>query len=218
MADPETGEIGWYSPDPRAIFPLDGFHVPRNVVRLVRQRRFEIRTDTCFERVMRCCAVDRSPENRCWISEEMIRSYVDLHQQGMAHSVEAWRDGRLVGGLYGVHLGAAFFGESMFCRPDLGGSGASKVCLVHLVEMLRSGGFTLLDTQFSNPHIEQFGCVEIPRETYLRQLRSALRQVGRWIRPSEPDPACEPAPPGRIKPVSGEAANVAAPKEQRHAR
>ncbi len=183
MADPDTGEIGWYSPDPRAIFPLDDFHVPRNVARLTRQGRFEIRTDTRFEQVMRACAFDRSRDNRCWISEEMIRAYAQLHRHGLAHSVEAWRNGQLVGGLYGVHLGAAFFGESMFCRPDLGGSGASKVCLVHLVRMLREGGFMLLDTQFTNPHVEQFGCVEIPREAYLERLRLAIQADGAWPAP-----------------------------------
>lgn len=183
MADPDTGEIGWYSPDPRAIFPLDGFHIPRNVARLARQGRFEIRTDTRFEQVMRACAFDRSRDNRCWISEEMIRAYAQLHRHGLAHSVEAWRNGQLVGGLYGVHLGAAFFGESMFCRPDLGGSGASKVCLVHLMRILREGGFMLLDTQFTNPHVEQFGCVEIPREAYLERLRLAIQADGAWPAP-----------------------------------
>ena len=178
MVDPETGDLEWYSPDPRGVFPLEEFHVPRNVGRLVRQAPFTIRSDTAFDRVMRACAAPRGQEDGSWIDERLVRAYAALHARGAAHSVEAWRDGELVGGLYGVHIGAAFFGESMFTAS--GASGASKVCLVHLVEHLRERGFELLDTQFWNHHLAQFGCVEIRRATYLRKLESAVRQGVAW--------------------------------------
>jgi leucyl/phenylalanyl-tRNA--protein transferase len=178
MAEPESGGIDWYSPDPRAVIPLEAFHVPRSLARVVRQGRFQIRSDTAFEVVMRRCAGGRAEGS--WIDERLVRAYVDLHRRGGAHSVEAWRDDELVGGLYGVHLGGAFFGESMFCRPDIGGRDASKVCLVHLVQRLRDRGFSLLDTQFWNPHMAQFNCVEIPRREYLRRLGAALRQRCAW--------------------------------------
>lgn len=180
MADPDTGEIGWYCPDPRGILPLDDFHVPANLARLVRQGRFEIRIDTAFESVLDACAGPRSPDNGSWMNAPLRAAYVELHREGDAHSVEAWRDGILVGGLYGVSLGGAFFGESMFCRPDLGGSNASKVCLVHLVERLRARGFTLLDTQMVTPHMRQFGCIEIPARQYLDLLGEAIRQSAHW--------------------------------------
>ena len=163
MADPVTGWIEWYSPDPRAVFPLEAFHVPKNVQRDVRRGRFEFRSDTAFEAVMRECSVPRSDDNGCWIDQRMIEAYVELHENGHAHSVEAWLDGRLVGGLYGVQIGGAFFGESMFSRPARGGTNSSKVCLVHLVRWLRYRGFALLDTQFRTEHLEQFGCTEIRR-------------------------------------------------------
>ncbi len=181
MVDPRTGEIEWFSPDPRGIFPLDdGFHVPRRLARTVRSGRFEIRTDTAFEAVMRECAALRARRPQTWIDERLVVAYVDLHRRGAAHSLEAWRDGELVGGLYGVHLGGAFFGESMFSRPERGGTDASKVCLVHLVQLLRQHGFSLLDTQLSNPHLEQFNCLEIPRADYLTLLQRALRRPARW--------------------------------------
>jgi len=181
MADPDTGTIDWFSPDPRGIIPLDeGFHVPRTVARLVRQARFEIVADRDFAGVMRACADPRPQEPETWIDERLVTAYCELHRRGFAHSVEAWRDGRLVGGLYGVHIGAAFFGESMFVRPGDGGSGASKVCLVHLVEHLRAVGGRLLDTQFTNPHLDRFGCREVPRAIYLRQLEDATRRPVDW--------------------------------------
>lgn len=184
MAEPGGGDepdaIYFYSPDPRAIFPLDRFHVPRNVARLVRQGKFEVRSDTAFEPVMRACAAPRRDEPQTWINEEMITAYVELFERGCAHTVEAWLGGTLVGGLYGVHVGAAFCGESMFIRPELGGSNASKVCLVHLVQRLNAQGFHLLDTQFWNEHLDQFGCVEIPREQYLRQLAAAVQVDVEW--------------------------------------
>jgi leucyl/phenylalanyl-tRNA--protein transferase len=169
----EDGSIGWFSPDPRGIVPLeppDAFVVSRRLARVVRQGKFEIVVDRGFEAVMRACAADR--DDGTWISEEIIESYVALHRRGLAHSVEAWQDGALAGGLYGVHLGGAFFGESMFHRV----TDASKVALVALVDRLRAGGFSLLDTQWTTPHLEQFGAIEIPRDEYLARLAFALTQ------------------------------------------
>jgi leucyl/phenylalanyl-tRNA---protein transferase len=188
MADPDSRtqtakRIDWYSPDPRGILPLHpptAFRIPKNLQREVRRARFEIKSDTAFEKVMRACGTDRSRDNRSWISEPLITAYVQLHTHGFARSVEAWLNNQLVGGLYGVHIGGAFFGESMFSRPDLGGTNSSKVCLVHLVSHLRRQGFTLLDTQFSNPHIEQFGCIEIDADDYLARLDQAIRTPIPW--------------------------------------
>jgi leucyl/phenylalanyl-tRNA--protein transferase len=164
----EDGEIGWFSPDPRGVIPIETMHVSSRLARVVRSGRFEVTVDRDFAGVMRACALDR--EDGTWISEEIIESYVALHQRGQAHSVETWREGRLVGGLYGVHLGGAFFGESMFhIETD-----ASKVALVALVDRMRAGGFTLLDTQWTTPHLAQFGAVEIPRAEYLSRLTRAL--------------------------------------------
>ncbi|GIV59314.1 MAG: leucyl/phenylalanyl-tRNA--protein transferase [Rhodothermaceae bacterium] len=173
MADPRDGDaVYWFDPDPRAVIPLDAFHVPKSLARLVRKGTFEVVTDRDFEGVMRACA-DR-PET--WISEEIIQAYVALHRLGHAHSVECRRHGRLAGGLYGVALGGAFFGESMFHRER----DASKVALVHLVERLRRGGFVLLDTQYLTPHLARFGAIEIPRAEYRRRLAAALRIDARW--------------------------------------
>jgi len=180
MADPTTGQMGWYSPDPRGIIPLTGFRIPRNLARAVRQGRFSIRSDAAFEAVMRACARPRSRDDLPWIDERLISAYVGLHRLGCAHSVEAWLGEELVGGLYGVQIGAAFFGESMFVFPKLGGSNASKICLVHLVDHLRRRGFTLLDTQFVNEHLQQFGCLEIPRADYLRRLADAIARPVSW--------------------------------------
>lgn len=177
MADLEEGVIEWFRPDPRGILPLDAFHVPRSLDRRVRSGRFKITVDTCFEDVMRACAVPRSVENGTWMVEPLLQAYVELFERGFAHSIEAWREGALVGGLYGVHIGGAFFGESMFSRPDLGGTDASKVCLVHLVERLRTAGFDLLDTQFVNDHLVQFGCIEIPTTRYDVMLTRGLGKV-----------------------------------------
>ena len=179
MAEP-AGGIHWYSPDPRAILPLDGLHVPKTLRRKLQKQPFELRSDTEFEAVMRACAESRADRDETWIDERLIEAYVGLHELGGAHSVEAWLDGRLVGGLYGVSLGGAFFGESMFSRPELGGTDASKICLVRLVEALRSGGFALLDTQFWTPHLGRLGAVEIPRDDYLRALGEALERPARW--------------------------------------
>ena len=164
----EDGSIGWFSPDPRGIIPLDRFHVPERLARVVRQRRFEIAVDRGFEAVMRACA--ERPDDGTWISDDIIQCYTTMHRLGLAHSVEAWRDGRLAGGLYGVHLGGAFFGESMFHRE----TDASKVALAALVDRLRRQDFRLLDVQWLTPHLEQFGAVEIPRREYQRRLKEAL--------------------------------------------
>jgi len=173
MADPEDDEIYWYSPDPRAVIPLDAFHVPKNLEKLVARSRFEVASDHDFEGVIRACAEREST----WISEEVIRVYSALNKRGFAHSVECWMDGRLVGGLYGVAVGAAFFGESMFHRE----TDASKVALVHLVRRLRQGGYVLLDTQYSTRHLEQFGVTQIPRKEYERMLEEAVAKDATWL-------------------------------------
>jgi leucyl/phenylalanyl-tRNA--protein transferase len=180
MADPIDGAIDWLSPDPRGVIPLESFHAPVNLQREVRRGIFDIRCDSDFSQVIRACAQPRPGEPLSWINEPLIRAYVSLYHAGHAHSIEAWRDGAMVGGLYGVHIGAAFFGESMFSLPHLGGSNASKVCLVHLVRWLRLRGFTLLDTQFVNDHLLQFGCVEISRSAYLQQLAQAVARDVTW--------------------------------------
>ena len=217
------GGIHWFSPDPRAILPLEPgrFHVPRTLRSRVRSGRFTIRTDTAFAAVIRACAQPRpSPDpalEGTWIDEQIIDAYCLLHRAGHAHSIEAWlpagqhpdRDARddpndsqdrptldasgthvLVGGLYGVHVGGLFAGESMFSRPRWGGTDSSKVCLVHLVDHLRRRGFTLLDTQFRTEHLDRFGCTEIEREQYLRRLGEAVGQTTTWL-PFDPDLARE---------------------------
>jgi leucyl/phenylalanyl-tRNA--protein transferase len=165
------GDIRWYSPDPRGIIPLDTFHVPARLARTLRTRPFEIRIDSAFRAVIEGCA-ERPDEDGNWIDGEIIESYCALHEQGIAHSIEAWQDGRLAGGLYGVALGGAFFGESMFHRAR----DASKAALVALVAQLRARHFTLLDTQWITEHLAQFGAVEVPRRRYLRLLDQALEQ------------------------------------------
>jgi|WetSurMetagenome_2_1015567.scaffolds.fasta_scaffold198875_2 leucyl/phenylalanyl-tRNA---protein transferase len=169
MADPKTGEISWYSPDPRTVFELETFHIPRSLKLTLKKRSFEIRINHGFEEVMRACA----QREETWISEGIIKSYVQLYSKGFAHSVETWKDETLVGGLYGVAIRGAFFGESMFSRiPD-----ASKVALVHLVMRLKKKGYTLLDTQFTTPHLQRFGAREIPRAEYLQRLEKALHRT-----------------------------------------
>jgi leucyl/phenylalanyl-tRNA---protein transferase len=163
----ECGELGWFSPDPRGIIPIEGFRVPHGMKPLLRDRPFQIRVNTAFVSVMRGCAEREST----WISDTILRSYTRLHELGYAHSVEAWQGHQLAGGLYGVSLGGAFFGESMFSRVP----GASKFALHALVQRLRAGGFALLDTQWITKHLRMFGAVEIPRAEYLRLLRAALR-------------------------------------------
>lgn len=162
----ENGGIRWFSPDPRTVLPLDGFHVPHGLKRERRAREMEIRIDTSFVAVTRACAARKDT----WINEEIIESYGNLHSLGWAHSVEAWSANELVGGLYGVAIGGAFFGESMFHHV----TGASKIALWALVERLRERGFTLLDTQWLTPHLQQFGAKEITRPLYLHLLNAAV--------------------------------------------
>jgi leucyl/phenylalanyl-tRNA--protein transferase len=169
-------ELYWIDPKQRGVLPLDRFHVPKSLKRSVRKRRFEITVDSAFEAVMMGCSEPSRGRPDSWINDEILRLYVQLHRMGFAHSVEAWREGRLAGGLYGVAIGAAFFGESMFSRePD-----ASKVALVHLVARLRAGDFKLLDTQFVTKHLARFGAVEIPRQQYQEMLTQAIALPARF--------------------------------------
>lgn len=168
--DADDPEVFWVDPDERGVLPLDAFHLSRRLRRTVRQDLFEIRCDAAFEAIVRACAEPRPERPRTWINDEIVRLYTALFRLGFAHSVESWHGGELVGGLYGVALGGAFFGESMFARV----SDASKVALAHLVARLRLGRFRLLDTQFVTHHLRQFGAQEIPRTLYRRQLAQAL--------------------------------------------
>lgn len=165
MAESRHGELRWYTSDPRAVIPLEGFRIPRSLRQVLKKHEFSVSFDGAFHDVIHGCA-DRA---ETWISDEVIAVYTALHRRGDAHSVETWRGGMLVGGLYGVAIGGAFFGESMFSRE----SNASKVALVALVQHLRSRGFQLLDSQFMNEHLRQFGTVEIPRTRYLKLLAEA---------------------------------------------
>jgi leucyl/phenylalanyl-tRNA--protein transferase len=165
----DGGEIGWFSPDPRALIPLDErFHVPHGLKRTLKKGTFEVRIDSAFREVIAGCA--RRKET--WIDPVISDSYLNLHRMGLAHSVEAWLENRLVGGLYGVAIGGAFFGESMYHEV----TDASKVALHALVERLRSRGFTLLDTQWTTSHLAKFGAYEVPRRVYLERLKAALEK------------------------------------------
>ena len=164
-------ELFWVDPERRGILPLDGFHVPRRLRRVVQQDRFEVRVDSDFAATLAACAEATDNRPSTWINAEIVRLYTALHTMGAAHSVECWHDGAMVGGLYGVSSGGAFFGESMFSRV----ADASKVALVHLVALMRAGGYRLLDLQFVTPHLAQFGAIEVPRAQYRRLLAEALR-------------------------------------------
>lgn len=171
MAHPELDdEIYWYAPDPRAIMPLRTFHCPTRLAKTAAAEPFEIRINTAFRQVMEACAAPRKIQKTTWISSRLIDLYSELHQHGFAHSVEAWEGEELVGGLYGVSVAGLFAGESMFYRK----TDASKLCLLYLVERMKARGLVLLDVQYSNPHLEQFGVREIPRVEYERQLAEAL--------------------------------------------
>ncbi|MDR7224296.1 leucyl/phenylalanyl-tRNA--protein transferase [Aminobacter aminovorans] len=163
-------EVFWVRPETRGIIPFDGFHVPHSLAKTIRQGHFEIRFDSDFEAVIDACAERRAGRLSTWINAPIREAYTHLHRIGNAHSVEAWREGELVGGLYGVSLGRAFFGESMFSRE----TDASKVCLVHLVQRLKERGFLLLDTQFTTDHLKRFGAVDVPRDKYEKMLAKAL--------------------------------------------
>lgn len=166
----------WVEPRERGILPLDGFHLPRRLARTVASGRFEIRIDSAFDAVIAGCAEAAPGRERTWINQKIRTLYGELFDLGHCHTVEVWDGGRLVGGLYGVALGSAFFGESMFHRER----DASKVALVHLVARLRRGGFTLLDTQFVTEHLRQFGATEVPKKTYLQMLQKSIATPADW--------------------------------------
>lgn len=168
--------LHWIEPEQRGVIPLSGFHIPARLARTVRSKRFVVTVDRAFEAVMEGCAGEAPGRANTWINARIRELYGTLHRHGHCHSIETWEGGKLVGGLYGVSLGGAFFGESMFHRAR----DASKVALVHLVARLRAGGFSLLDTQFVTPHLEIFGAVEIPRAKYRSLLDDALRQRGNF--------------------------------------
>ncbi len=163
--------VFWVDPEIRGILPLDTFHVPRSLRKTVCRNVFDVRCDTACGRIIRSCSARARGRRETWINDEIIEAYTELHHRGFVHSVETWQDGRLVGGLYGVTLGGAFFGESMFSAV----TDASKVALVHLVARLKRGRFVLLDSQFVTDHLRQFGVVEIPAREYLVRLEEALK-------------------------------------------
>jgi leucyl/phenylalanyl-tRNA--protein transferase len=180
MADQrDDPALYWVSPEKRGIIPLDAFHVSRRLARTIRSGRFQVTTDLAFGEVMCACAAPAQGREQTWINDEILRLYGTLHASGYAHSVECWQAGDLVGGLYGVRLGAVFFGESMFSFAR----DASKVALAHLVEILRRGGFELLDTQFLTRHLATFGATEIPRSEYLVLLHRAIAKDAIWLDP-----------------------------------
>ena len=180
-------QLFWVDPEWRGILPLDRIHVSHRLRRTVRRGQFEVRCDSAFAEVIGRCAEARQNRPESWINEEITALYTELHARGHAHSVECWREGELVGGLYGISLGAAFFGESMFTRV----TDASKVALVHLVARLKSGGYRLLDTQFITDHLRSFGAVAIPRAEYHRLLAAALDGEGRFQRDLREDELAE---------------------------
>jgi leucyl/phenylalanyl-tRNA--protein transferase len=171
IGEPEA-PIAWWSPDPRAIIELDRFHVPRRLARTIRSGRFQITCDRDFAQVIRACATAPGRRGQTWLTPPMIAAYIRLFQLGCAHSVEVWHRGQLTGGVYGVSIAGLFAAESKFYRVR----DASKVALVHLVDRLRAGGYTLLDIQQHTPHTAQFGAIEIPRIQYLTRLANALAQ------------------------------------------
>lgn len=166
-------ELFWVEPDLRGIIPLNDFHVSKSLAKAIRKKPFDIRFDTAFSAVMAGCADEAPDRPNTWINETIRKLYTELHEIGHAHSVEAWEGDELVGGLYGVSLGAAFFGESMFSRR----TNASKICLVHLVERLRDNGFVLLDTQFTTEHLKTFGAIDVPKDEYAKMLDLAVNQA-----------------------------------------
>ncbi|QMW00476.1 leucyl/phenylalanyl-tRNA--protein transferase [Spirosoma foliorum] len=175
MADAD-GTLYWYAPDPRAIIPIHSYKPAKSLRPVLNRNQFEIRVNTAFSDVMRACSKPRSEDDSVWISDEIIDAYTELHHMGLAHSVETYIDNRLVGGLYGVALGSAFFGESMFSAV----SNSSKVAFHNLILILRQQKFTLLDTQFINDNVRRYGAIEIPKADYLRQLKTALKQKARF--------------------------------------
>ncbi|MBN8933367.1 MAG: leucyl/phenylalanyl-tRNA--protein transferase [Rhizobium pusense] len=173
MADSaDDPELFWVEPEVRGIIPLNSFHISKSLAKAMRKKPFDIRFNTAFEAVMAGCAAEAPDRPSTWINATIRRLYSELHQIGHAHSVEAWEGKELVGGLYGVSLGAAFFGESMFSRR----TNASKICLVHLVERLKAGGFVLLDTQFTTAHLKTFGAIDVPKLEYAKMLDVAVKR------------------------------------------
>jgi leucyl/phenylalanyl-tRNA--protein transferase len=169
MAD-DSGEIHWYAPNPRAIIPIENYEPSKSLRPILNQQKFEVRINCDFEQVMRNCAKPRFTGDSTWISEEIIHMYTELHHLGFAHSVEAYQDGELAGGLYGVAIGGAYFGESMFhLKPN-----ASKVAFHFLIDILKKNAYQLLDTQFINDNVKRFGAIEVPRNFYEKKLRDAL--------------------------------------------
>ena len=178
MAETRRGQrLYWLDPEVRGILPLDAFHLPRRLLRTVLSGPFEVSSNRAFAEVIAGCAAAAPGREDTWINTDIERLFQELHRQGHAHSVECWQDGTLVGGLYGVSLGAVFFGESMFSTAR----DASKVALVHLVARMRLGGYTLLDTQFVTSHLSQFGATEIPRDAYKALLASAVQAPATWM-------------------------------------
>ena len=178
----DDANIFWVEPQVRGIMPLATFHVPRRLKKTIRSD-FDIRLDTAFADVLRLCGEEGNVRPETWINGTIENAVLGLFEMGFAHSIETWKDGKLVGGLYGIALGGAFFGESMFSRHR----DASKVALVHLVVRLRLGGFTLLDVQFLTDHLRQFGAVEVPARTYLKDLNAALKIQGAFLDAAAPD-------------------------------
>jgi leucyl/phenylalanyl-tRNA--protein transferase len=172
--DRDDPTLYWMDPDPRGILPLDDFHIPHRLARTVRSDHYQVRVDTAFTETMQGCAAAMPDRRTTWINDRILALYTELFSRGFAHSVECWEAGELVGGLYGVALGGAFFGESMFSRAR----DASKVALVHLLARLVTGGYSLLDTQYTTEHLSQFGTIEIPRSQYRRKLRRAISEDG----------------------------------------
>jgi leucyl/phenylalanyl-tRNA--protein transferase len=170
MSDENTNDIYWYSPDPRAIIPIETYKCHKSLKSVINKKKFEIKLNTSFEEVIRSCSMPRFEGDSVWISEDIIKVYLELHHFGFAHSVEAWQDEQLVGGLYGVALGSVFFGESMFYKV----SDASKVAFHYLIQILRNNNFLLLDTQFINDNVKRFGAIEIKKSEFLKLLNKAL--------------------------------------------
>lgn len=169
-------DVYWVQPKERGIIPLNQFHVPRSLRKVLRKGIFEVRTDSAFEAVIEGCAESGPNREDTWINDQIVELFTDLFDAGLAHSVETWIDGELVGGLYGLAMGSVFFGESMFTRRD----NASKVALCHLVAIMKEGGYHLLDTQFITDHLAQFGAIEIEHQDYMKELGDALGHLGRF--------------------------------------
>ncbi|MEQ8733532.1 MAG: leucyl/phenylalanyl-tRNA--protein transferase [Rhodospirillaceae bacterium] len=169
-------DVYWVQPKERGIIPLVDFHIPKSLRKALRRSAFTVRIDTAFDEVISGCAESSSDREDTWINQKIVELFSDLFEAGLAHSVEVWDDDELVGGLYGLTMGAVFFGESMFTRRD----NASKIALCYLVALMKTGGYLLLDTQFITEHLKQFGAIEISHEDYMQQLGAALKKMARF--------------------------------------